>query len=81
MGSKTEAKKKTQVSRKYVPFPSGFWKTTGFKKIQTKKRLKVDTPPSTENSKDESIEREMNQVLAQSRDGQPLAPIYTHYVD
>ena len=47
-----------------------------FRKVLTKesldnfekyaKGLKVDTPPSTENSEDESIEREMNQVLAQS---------------
>ena len=47
-----------------------------FRKVLTKesldnfekyaKGLKVDTPPSTENSEDESIEREMNQALAQS---------------
>ena len=47
-----------------------------FRKVLTKesldnfekyaKGMKVDTPPSTENSEDESIEREMNQALAQS---------------
>ena len=47
-----------------------------FRKVLTKesldnfekyaKGLKVDTPPSTQNSEDESIEREMNQALAQS---------------
>ena len=47
-----------------------------FRKVLTKesldnfekyaKGLKVDTPPSTENSEDESIEREMDQALAQS---------------
>ena len=66
MGSKNKANKTMPISRRYVPFPSGFLKTTGFKKIKTKKTMKVGTPPVTENSKDESIEIEMNQALAQS---------------
>jgi hypothetical protein len=79
MGSKTKAKKKTSVSRKYVPFfPLGFSKTTGFKKIKRKKRLKVDTPHSTENSKDESNEREMNQALAQSTPNTSSERFITH---